>query len=163
MENLGRTTDTLFLCHIKNQGTIFVAISFAHPMCPWSPWGWEQTATLYEREIPSGPVIRSSLRFVTLFSGGVMPPTRHVPHSLRQDKWSVCVGHFASHPPGNRAIYKLYDVQCTVGGQWIARLAKYGDKQREIRALSRPPPPPQLRFNGFLTTHFGCATLLRST
>lgn len=111
-------------------------------MCPWSLWGWEQTATLYEREIPSGPVIRSSLRFVTLFSGGVMPPTRHVPHSLRQDKWSVCVGHFASHPPGNRAIYKLYDVRCTVGGQWIARLAKYGDKQREIRALSRPPTTP---------------------
>lgn len=28
MENLGRTTDTLFLRDIKNQGTIFVAISF---------------------------------------------------------------------------------------------------------------------------------------
>lgn len=95
---------------------------------------------------------------MTLFSRDGVPPTRHVPHSLHQDKWSVRgPGHFArirlAIAPNLQAVHR------TLYSGWSVNCS-FGKLRRQTTLKFAPLPSFPLpvrffatRFNGFLTTH----------
>ena len=158
-------TTIFFRRRIKNQETIFVAI-----------FSYSSEISLTVSRLRSGQRHSTNAKYPSGAGYQIYLTIRDPIFRRRYATYTPCSTFVAPRQMiRTRRSFRLasawqspWSTSCTIHGiQWVASesLVWQSTATNNVKFAPCPPPhppPPQPRFNGFLTTHFGCATILRS-